>query len=135
MNELKELYEIAGPSLFFALFVALVVEGFRRSVTKILVPVVDRYGWLKNLFWRNILGAAWNSVLLPLLIPCTLGALMAYFLPMMSYPKGVDTSAERIMFGVGVGAVSSVLYRVIKALVNSWAESRGAKEPDSNDAI
>lgn len=128
VHDLKALYDIAGPALLFALFVSITMQILRALVEKVGVPVAQRYNLLKSEFARSILRDVWNNLAMPLLLPCAFGGILAVYLVMMSYPPGVDTTAERAMFGVAVGAFSSVVYRAVRAMLHSYAASKGVTD-------
>lgn len=58
----------------------------------------------------------WNELILPIL-PVFLGSFGAYFFKSYPYPNGLTSSGSRIVFGLVAGLLSTLLYRVIKALL------------------
>lgn len=58
----------------------------------------------------------WNELFLPIL-PVLLGAFGADFFSAFPYPDGLTTKGDRIIFGLVAGLFSTLMYRVIKALL------------------
>lgn len=58
----------------------------------------------------------WEDVFLPI-FPVVIGAVGAYFIKAFPYPDGLTTTVSRVIFGLGVGLLSTTLYRVIFALM------------------
>jgi uncharacterized membrane protein YedE/YeeE len=62
----------------------------------------------------------WNEVLLPIL-PVIIGALGAVHFKSFPYPDSLVTRGDRIIFGLVAGLLSTLLYRVVKALLSQRA--------------
>jgi hypothetical protein len=58
----------------------------------------------------------WNDLLLPIL-PVIIGASGGYLFKTYPYPNGLITDGDRIVFGLVAGLLSTLLYRVVKALM------------------
>lgn len=58
----------------------------------------------------------WNDLLLPIL-PVILGATSALLIKTFPYPEGLHTGSSRFIFGLVAGLLSTLLYRVFKALM------------------
>jgi hypothetical protein len=98
--------------VFFALAIAAVMY-----VLRILVEYFMQFakGNPKN-------SKLWNDVLLPIL-PVILGAGSAFFLKLFPYPgfaagsRGYVITGDRVIFGLVAGLLSTIMYRMIKALL------------------
>lgn len=58
----------------------------------------------------------WNELLLPIL-PVVLGSVGALVFKTYPYPDNLTTSGSRFIFGLVAGLLSTLFYRVIKALL------------------
>lgn len=58
----------------------------------------------------------WNDLLMPIL-PVLLGAFGALLFKTYPYPDGLVTTGGRVIFGLVAGLLSTLFYRVIKALM------------------
>jgi DNA-binding CsgD family transcriptional regulator len=58
----------------------------------------------------------WNDLILPTL-PVAIGPTAAYLIASFPYPDGLTTDSSRIIFGLVAGLLSTLLYRVFKALL------------------
>ena len=58
----------------------------------------------------------WNDLIMPIL-PVILGTLAGIFFTSFPYPDGLTTRGDRIIFGLVAGLLSTLLYRVFKALL------------------
>lgn len=58
----------------------------------------------------------WNDLLLPIL-PVVLGPTAAVLIKAFPYPDGLVTGSSRFIFGLVAGLLSTLLYRVFKALL------------------
>ena len=59
----------------------------------------------------------WQDVFLPI-FPIIIGTVGAYFITAFPYPDGLTTTISRVIFGLGVGLLSTTLYRVVFALMS-----------------
>jgi phosphoglycerol transferase MdoB-like AlkP superfamily enzyme len=59
----------------------------------------------------------WSELVLPIL-PVVLGAVAAVKFKSFPYPDGLVTRGDRIIFGLVAGLLSTLLYRVVKGLLN-----------------
>lgn len=58
----------------------------------------------------------WNDLVMPIL-PVVIGCLGAIGVTSFPYPDGLTTKGARIVFGLVAGLLSTLLYRVFKALL------------------
>lgn len=97
--------------IFFGLAVATVMYVF-RLIVEYLASVLK-----KDLTTSNL----WNHLILPIM-PILLGVLAAILFKTFPYPgftpdaHGMIARGDRIIFGLVAGSMSTLLYRVIKAL-------------------
>lgn len=92
--------------IFFALAVAAVMYVIRLFVEYFLnLSKVD----IKK-------SKLWNDLIMPIL-PVLIGAFGSVFLKAFPYPDGLTTKGDRIVFGLVAGLLSTVIYRVVKALL------------------
>jgi hypothetical protein len=92
--------------VLFSLAVAAVMYVFRIVVEYIFSFFkVDP----KNPKW-------WNDLVLPIL-PVFIGAFGALHFQSFPYPDGLTTHGDRLIFGLVAGLLSTLLYRVFKALL------------------
>lgn len=92
--------------ILFALAVAAIMYVFRIVVEYIFESLhVDP----KKPKW-------WNDLVLPIL-PVFIGTFGADFLTSFPYPNGLTTKGDRIIFGLVGGLLSTLVYRVFKALL------------------
>lgn len=68
----------------------------------------------------------WNDLLLPIL-PVLLGAFGALVFKTYPYPDGLVTGGGRFIFGLVAGLLSTLIYRVTKAMI-----TQKIKEADPN---
>lgn len=66
----------------------------------------------------------WNDLLLPIL-PVLIGPTAAVLIKKFPYPDGLTTSSSRLIFGLVAGLLSTLLYRVFKALLMQKANFPG----------
>lgn len=98
--------------MLFGLAVAMVVYVLRLIVEYIASSL--KFDLSKSKFW--------NDLLLPI-IPIALGLVGAWVLTTFPYPgftpnaQGVVARGDRLIFGLVSGGFSTVMYRVIKALL------------------
>lgn len=64
----------------------------------------------------------WTDLLLPIL-PVVLGAGGAVLIKTFPYPDGLTTTSSRFIFGLVAGLLSTLLYRVFKALLIQKTEA------------
>lgn len=64
----------------------------------------------------------WTELLLPIL-PVILGAGGAVLIKTFPYPDGLTTTSSRFIFGLVAGLLSTLLYRVFKALLVQRTEN------------
>ena len=58
----------------------------------------------------------WNELILPI-FPVFLGVLVSDLLTTFPYPNGLTSRGDRVIFGLVAGLFSTLMYRVIKALL------------------
>jgi len=58
----------------------------------------------------------WNDLILPIL-PVFIGAFGALHIKTFPYPDGLTSHGDRLIFGLVAGLLSTLLYRVFKALL------------------
>jgi len=92
--------------LIFGIAVAAIMFVVRRTV---------EYG-LANWTAASKESKLWNDLLLPIL-PVLLGAFGALIFKNYPYPDGLTTGSSRFIFGLVAGLLSTLFYRVIKALM------------------
>lgn len=59
----------------------------------------------------------WNELLLPIL-PVIIGSCAAVYDRTFPYPDGLTTKGGRLVFGLVAGLLSTLFYRVVKALID-----------------
>lgn len=92
--------------ILFSLAVAAVMYVFRIVVEYVMVSLkIDP----KKPQW-------WNDLVLPIL-PVFIGVFGADFITSFPYPNGLTTKGDRIVFGLVAGLLSTLVYRVFKALL------------------
>lgn len=74
----------------------------------------------------------WNKLILPLM-PIFFGILLAAFVKEYPYPESIKSLSGRVMFGSVSGLLSGLLWRLVKALINSKIYSSGNN--DKNDGL
>jgi len=112
--------------VFFSLGIAAVIFVIR----KIVEFLMDTY----KIFAKE--SKLWTDLLLPIL-PVFLGAGGAAALTMFPYPDGLTTTSGRFVFGLVAGLLSTLIYRVIKALlgdkiVSAISSITSPKSPSSD---
>jgi hypothetical protein len=58
----------------------------------------------------------WNDLALPIL-PVFVGTITAVYLKSFPYPDGLVTTGSRVVFGLVAGLLSTLVYRVFKAIL------------------
>ena len=74
----------------------------------------------------------WNKLVLPLM-PIFSGVLLAALVKEYPYPESIKSLSGRLMFGSVAGLLSGLLWRLVKALINSKIYSSGNN--DKNDGL
>lgn len=98
--------------VLFSLAVAAVMYVIRIVVEFILVEIkIDP----KKPQW-------WNDLVMPIL-PVIIGCFAAVNFTSFPYPDGLTTKGDRIVFGLVAGLLSTLLYRVFKALLYQKIQS------------
>lgn len=70
----------------------------------------------------NKISKIWNDLALPSLPPI-LGVLGGWALKTFPYPNDLTTRSGRIVFGLVAGLMSSLLYRIVKAMIIQKAQA------------
>ena len=70
----------------------------------------------------------WNELFLPIL-PVIIGTVGAFFFKTYPYPDGLTTNGDRIIFGLVAGLLSTLIYRIGKALLIKKIEALEATIP------
>ncbi len=70
----------------------------------------------------------WNDLILPLL-PVFLGPIGACLVKKFPYPDGLTDTDSRVIFGLVAGLLSTLLYRVVKALLLQKLDTSSAAAP------
>lgn len=73
----------------------------------------------------------WNDLILPIL-PIGLGAFAAWWITSFPYPNGLTSTWSRVIWGLGAGLLSGLMYRVLKALLFQKA---GISLPDNDGPL
>ena len=98
--------------VFFGLAIAAIVYVL-RLIAEYVASLLK-----KDLSQSNL----WNNLLLPI-VPIALGVVAALLLKKFPYPgftpdvHGVVSRGDRIIFGLVAGLLSTLMYRIIKALL------------------
>jgi len=58
----------------------------------------------------------WNDFILPVL-PIALGGFLGWLIKTFPYPDGLSTNGSRIIWALGAGLLSGLLYRVVKSVL------------------
>lgn len=72
----------------------------------------------------------WNDLVLPVL-PVVLGPMCSIFIKTFPYPDGLITVGSRLIFGLVAGLLSTLLYRIVKALLSQKLQSLGQAADDT----
>lgn len=88
----------------------LAISAIIFVVRKVLEYLMETF---TNLEKENKL---WNDLILPIL-PVFLGALGGWLITGFPYPTGVSDVGSRVIWGLGAGLLSGLMYRVFKALL------------------
>ena len=93
----------------FGMAVAATLYVFRKVMEFLLSYVLpsSKTSWL----WK-----LWNELLLPI-APVVFGVVGALLFKTYPYPDGLTTEGDRVIFGLVAGLLSTLFYRVIKALL------------------
>jgi hypothetical protein len=76
----------------------------------------------------------WNDLILPIL-PVVLGAVGALTIKQYPYPYGLTTNASRFIFGLVAGLLSTLLYRVFKALLFQKNDGENQYVPSTSQQV
>lgn len=58
----------------------------------------------------------WNSLIL-IILPITVGGLLGFFLQLYPYPPGFSGIGNHIIYGLGAGSLSSIIWKTLKELL------------------
>lgn len=110
----------------FGLAVAAVVYVFRKIIEFIISSMVpsSKVSWS----WK-----LWTDLLLPI-APVIFGVLGALVFKTYPYPNGLTTEGDRIIFGLVAGLLSTLFYRVVKALLVQKIQSILPSNISTSDA-
>lgn len=88
---------------------------------------IGEYG-LAN--WKPLMKESklWNDLLMPIL-PIIVGALGALAIRSYPYPNNLTSGGSRFVFGLGAGLLSTVLYRLITALISQRISAAISQNP------
>ncbi len=75
----------------------------------------------------------WNDLILPIL-PVIIGSCGALLFKTYPYPDGLTTSGGRFIFGLVAGLLSTLIYRVTKAMINQKISGAAAVVTGTPDA-
>lgn len=110
---------VLWPSLLFSAGIFFLTL-FLRKMVEAFEP---------RLAWSSL----WRDKLLPVL-PIVLGALAGGLTRNYPYPPGIVAAVPRIFFGIGMGGVSSWLYKIVKIEVKRRFDVDLSNAPDATPA-
>lgn len=94
--------------LMFGMAIAAVVYVFRKIMEFFISSIsTNKTIWL----WKF-----WNELLLPI-APVVFGVVSALCFKTYPYPDGLTTEGDRIIFGLVAGLLSTLFYRIVKAML------------------
>jgi uncharacterized membrane protein YedE/YeeE len=85
------------------------------AITSVLRTVVEYI--LTNVKVMAKESKLWNDLILPIM-PVVLGSVSTVFIKGYPYPEGISATGGRFVFGLVAGLLSTLLYRIVKALFN-----------------
>lgn len=97
--------------IIFGLAIAAIVFVFRKFIDFFLIKDTTSK-------WSKF----WNDLMLPIL-PVILGPTAGFIFKTYPYPVGLVSTGDRIVFGLVSGLMSTLLYRIVKAMFVSKINS------------